>query len=108
MCKSDVPITLLVLHLLVFLTCTADLFHSSHPKASFYTLAEVVPSTLSDSSWANVFLAALEQPDVACSSVAMKKAGDLQSSGLGFLLRSYGIDNPICIATLQAGALDEA
>ncbi|KAH0345620.1 SET domain-containing protein, partial [Aureobasidium melanogenum] len=36
------------------------------------------------------------------------EAGDLQSSGLGFLLRGYGIDNPICIATLQAGDLDEA
>ncbi|KAH0257193.1 SET domain-containing protein, partial [Aureobasidium melanogenum] len=37
-----------------------------------------------------------------------KEAGDLQSSGLGFLLRGYGIDNPICVATLQAGNLDEA
>ncbi|KAH0364414.1 SET domain-containing protein, partial [Aureobasidium melanogenum] len=37
-----------------------------------------------------------------------EEAGDLQSSGLGFLLRGYGIDNPICIATLQAGDLDEA
>jgi hypothetical protein len=37
-----------------------------------------------------------------------EEAGDLQSSGFGFLLRGYGIDNPICIATLQAGNLDEA
>ncbi|KAG9515592.1 SET domain-containing protein, partial [Aureobasidium melanogenum] len=37
-----------------------------------------------------------------------EEAGDLQSSGFGFLLRGYGIDNPICIATLQAGSLDEA
>lgn len=37
-----------------------------------------------------------------------EEAGALQSSGLGILLRSYGIDNPICIATLRAGSLDEA
>ncbi|KAK6007850.1 hypothetical protein QM012_004664 [Aureobasidium pullulans] len=37
-----------------------------------------------------------------------EEASALQTSGIGILLRSYGIDNPICIAALQAGDLDEA
>ncbi|CAD0088888.1 unnamed protein product [Aureobasidium mustum] len=47
--------------------------------------------------------------DVCCMLIGRREeAGALQSSGFGILLRSYGIDNPICIAALQAGDLDEA